>query len=153
MGNNSGGSNNTGMYIAQDTPNNMGIDVANQANTKGNLLLMPYGGEVGIGTTSPLATLDVRGLVAANGHISNGTTFTIASGCGTPTTLTGGATTGSFKAGQTACAPVITLPTAPHGWWCQAWDITTTADTLKMTADTTASCGRGGETFKSWMAA
>ena len=107
-------------------------------------LTLQHGGNVGIGTTSPLATLDVRGLVADNGHISNGTTFTIASGCGTPTTLTGGATTGSFKAGQTACAPVITLPTAPHGWWCSAWDITTTADTLKMTADTTTSCTLSG---------
>jgi fibronectin-binding autotransporter adhesin len=101
-------------------------------------------GSVGIGTTSPLKTLDVRGMVAANGHISNGTTFTIASGCGTPTSLTGGATTGSFAAGQTACAPVITLPTATNGWWCSAWDITTTADTLKMTADTTTSCTLSG---------
>jgi hypothetical protein len=53
----------------------------------------------------------VRGMETASGHISNGATFTIASGCGTPTALKGGATTGSFAAGQTACAPVITLPT------------------------------------------
>ena len=35
----------------------------------------------------------------------SGSTFTIASGCGTPGSLTGTPTTGSFTAGQAACAP------------------------------------------------
>jgi len=103
-------------------------------------------GLVGIGTNAPLnsSILDARGMISANGHIANGTTFTITSGCGTPTSLTGGATTGSFKAGQTSCAPIIALPTAPNGWWCHAWDLTTTTDTLKQTATSTTSCTLSG---------
>ena len=76
--------------------------------------------------------------------ITSGSTFTIASGCGTPTLLTGGLTAGSFKAGQTACAPVIGLPAAPNGWVCYAWDITTNSDVLKQTAFTTTSCTLSG---------
>lgn len=85
-----------------------------------------------------------QGAVSAPSHISTGTTFTIASGCGTPGSLTGGASTGSFTAGQIACAPVINLPTAPHGWWCLANDITTTADLLKQTATSASSCTLSG---------
>lgn len=72
--------------------------------------------------------------------ISNSTTFTIASGCGSTTSLTGGGTTGSFVVGQTSCIPVITLPTAPNGWWCSAHDITHSADTFTQTAKSTTSC-------------
>jgi hypothetical protein len=109
-------------------------------NATTNALKVDSTGNVGIGTTGPSATLDVRGLIAGNGHISNGTTFTIASGCGTPGSLTGGATTGSFTAGQAACAPVINLPTAPNGWWCSANDITHPADAFTQTAKSTTSC-------------
>lgn len=86
----------------------------------------------------------VGAIVNAWGMISTGPTFTIASGCGTPGALTGGSTTGSFTAGATACAPVINLPTAPHGWWCHAWDITTNTDVLKQTAFATGSCTMSG---------
>jgi hypothetical protein len=82
--------------------------------------------------------------VYSPGVISNGTTFTIASGCGTPTSLTGGSTSGSFAAGQAACAPVIGLPTAPNGWYCEARDLTTPADLLTQTAKSTSSCTLSG---------
>ena len=101
-------------------------------------------GSVGIGTAGPSQTLDVRGLIAGNGLVSNGTTFTIASGCGSggsaPSSLIGGATTGSFVANTTICAPVINLPTAPNGWWCDAIDVTHPADVFTLTAKSTTSC-------------
>lgn len=61
-------------------------------------------------------------------------------GCGTVTAVKGGATAGTFTAGQTSCVPVITLPYSPNGWYCSYWDITTNTDTLKETASTTTSC-------------
>lgn len=73
-----------------------------------------------------------------------GAVFTVASGCGTTGSLTGGTTSGSFTAGATGCAPVITLPTAKHGWICRANDLTTTADLLVQTAKTTTSCTVSG---------
>ena len=51
----------TRLIFGQDSTNNGFIEVSNQANTKGNLHLQPYGGKVGIGTISHAATLDVRG--------------------------------------------------------------------------------------------
>jgi len=86
----------------------------------------------------------------APGYISNGTTFT-ATGCGTPTSLTGGATAGSFLAQATSCTVVITMGTvsgtavtAAHGWPCSVWDTTTTADTLKETTTTTTTATFSG---------
>jgi hypothetical protein len=61
-------------------------------------------------------------------------------GCGTVTAVKGGATTGTFTAGQTSCVPVIYLPYSPNGWYCSYWDITTNTDTLKQTASTTTTC-------------
>lgn len=62
-------------------------------------------------------------------------------GCGTPTSVVGGATVGKFTSGSvTTCTPVITLPYSPNGWFCTYWDITTNTDTLKETASTTTSC-------------
>ena len=111
-------------------------------------------GSVSASTTTPAITLTLgaitptsivdAGTMTAAGTISGGTTFTIASGCGTggsaPTTLTGGAATGSFVTATTTCSPVITLPTAPNGWWCQAWDETTTTTTFKNTTNSATSC-------------
>lgn len=79
------------------------------------------------------------GTIKAPAYISAGTTFT-ATGCGTPTSLTGGTTAGSFLAQATSCTVTVTmgnLATAPNGWSCSVWDVTTTADTLKETAYTT----------------
>jgi hypothetical protein len=80
------------------------------------------------------------GAIGAPAYISAGTTFT-ATGCGTPTSLTGGPTAGSFLAQATSCTVTVTmgnLVTAPDGWSCSVWDVTTTAKTLKETAYTTA---------------
>lgn len=89
-------------------------------------------------------TLTGTGLTTSAGTIGGGATFTVASGCGTggsiPITLTGGSATGSFVTATTTCSPVITLPTAPHGWWCQAWDETTSTTTFKNTANSATSC-------------
>ena len=67
--------------------------------------------------------------VKAPSYISIGTTFTLGTGtgaCATTSTLTGGATTGSFLCTGTAGAStqVINLPTAPNGWECSASDVT-----------------------------
>ncbi len=111
-----------------------------------NILLTPSGSTVTVGTlTRPVfTTLTTNGLASANGNISNGTTFTITSGCGSggtaPTSLTGGATTGSFVANTTTCVPIIALPIAPNGWKCGASDLTHPADTFTQTAKSTTSC-------------
>lgn len=84
-------------------------------------------------------TVTASGTVTSQGSVSNGTP-TIASGCGTPTSVTGGATTFSFVVGQTSCAPVLTLPTAPHGWMCWANDITTPSHAFTQTAQGVTSC-------------
>jgi hypothetical protein len=79
------------------------------------------------------------GAIKAPAYISAGTTFT-ATGCGAPTSLTGGATAGFFLAQATSCTVTVTmgnLTTAPNGWSCSVWDVTTTANTLKETAYTT----------------
>jgi hypothetical protein len=53
------------MIFAQASTSNCFIDVTDQSNTKGNLMLQPYGGNVGIGTTDPIGKLDVRGAIIA----------------------------------------------------------------------------------------
>lgn len=87
------------------------------------------------GSATPTATHH------ALAYESDGTTFTIASGCGSPGSLVGGGTAGSFTAGQTACAPVLTFShTAPHGWSCYASDITHPTDYMPQSAYTATSC-------------
>ncbi len=85
--------------------------------------------------------VSLRALVAADipPQISTGTTFTIASGCATVSALTGGPIAGSFATTATTCTPVITLPTAPHGWYCQAADITHPVN-FTQTTSTVSSC-------------
>lgn len=103
-------------------------------------------GQIGLGTTSPLAKLDVRGTTSTNGIISNGTTFTIASGCGTPTSLTGGATAGSFVSQAATCTPVITFATAVlHGYHCEATDENTGLN-MGQTGHSTTTCTMSGTT-------
>lgn len=120
------------VIAAQGTDTNVGMGIVAQGT-----------GTISIGTaSSPVAgyALNVNGLVS----VGNGTKFAVASGCGVVGSLTGNATTGTFTAGQTGCVPVLTLPTAPNGWWCHAWDITTNTDTLKQTARSVSSCTLSG---------
>ena len=81
--------------------------------------------------------------------IDTGTTFTVSSGtgaCATSSTLTGGATAGSFECTGTSGAMtiVVNLPTAPNGWVCEANDLTTTTDTVHQTASSATSCTLAG---------
>lgn len=76
--------------------------------------------------------------------IDAGTTFTSSGAC-SETSLTGGATTGSFVAGATSCTTVITTGlTAPNGWACNVHDLTTPADSVKQTASSTTTATFSG---------
>lgn len=95
--------------------------------------------------TSAAANVADTAFPLVNAIGSAGTTFTIASGCGTPTSLTGGPTAGTFTSTTTSCDPVITLPTAPHGWACYAADITSAhAVVFTQTGSSTTSCTVSG---------
>jgi hypothetical protein len=109
-------------------------------------------GGVGIGTTANAAntSLDVRGAIATNGLIGNGTKFTI-TGCSADTTV-GAATVGKFTSRTTGtCTVVITMNgatglTAPTGWDCHANDLTTPANLIDMSASTTTTATITGTT-------
>ena len=111
--------------------------------------LSPTNGDCAVGSSGmwavmPCITYTTGGLVPLEGVQAVGTTFTIASGCGTggsaPTSLTGGVATGSFVANVTACSPVLSFPTAIHGWWCSMHDVTNSGDTFTQTATSSTSC-------------
>lgn len=71
-------------------------------------------------------------------------------GCGTVTSPTGSGTSGTFHAGATSCAPVITTGiVAKNGYVCSAQDLTTPADTLKAASSTTTTCTFGTATVGS----
>lgn len=62
VGNNSGGTNYSRIALGQVTTNNMFIEAADQSNTKGTLMLQPYGGYVTVNSTaSPTYALTVGG--------------------------------------------------------------------------------------------
>lgn len=86
---------------------------------------------------------DTTGKVKAAGYMSVGTKFTTDTGCGTVTTLVGGATAGSFVANTTgACTVVITMgnsATAPNGWICSPSD-RTTGNLFRQSASSTTTC-------------
>lgn len=71
--------------------------------------------------------------------ISAGTTFTSNGGCSEGPPL-GGATAGALVVNTAlTCTTVVTMgsaATAPHGWSCSVWDITTTATVTKQTNTT-----------------
>jgi hypothetical protein len=77
------------------------------------------------------------------GYLANGPVPTGGGSCAINTQL-GGNTIGSFKANGACAGGTIGLTfsvTAPNGWACTIWDLTTTTDTIKQTSytQTTAS--------------
>ena len=87
------------------------------------------------------------GTAQALGMGSNGTTFTLGTGtgaCATTSTLTGGASSGSFLCTGTAGAStiIVNLPTAPNGngWICGGSDITSGVAFTQVTPTATTSC-------------
>lgn len=78
---------------------------------------------------------DTSGSIRAASYQSVGTTFA-ASGCAN-STLVGGATAGSYVSVTAgSCTVTVTMgssSTAPHGWACDAHDITTVADANNVT--------------------
>jgi hypothetical protein len=82
---------------------------------------------------------------------SSGTTFAL-SGC-SATSLTGGATAGSFVSGTAgACTVTITMggsQAATHGWSCWANDITTPANSISQSGGNTATAVLTGTTAAS----
>lgn len=121
---------------AGGSPNGQGL-LSTYGDTGAGVTWWPNN-TVGIGLASTAnepayaSSLEIVGSI-----VSIGTTFT-ATGCGTPTSLTGGQFAGSFVANSTSCAAVVTPGiTAPHGWFCKANDLTTPADAINQTASTT----------------
>ena len=91
-----------------------------------------------------------KGTVSTNwqlqsGLLATGTPFVVTSGCGTTGAVVGGTMAGTFTAGATSCAPVITPGfTATDGFICDAHDITTPADTIRQSAYNTTTCTLSG---------
>lgn len=100
------------------------------------------------GTGAPTTSkAQFLGTLQATGLGSSGTTFTLGTGtgaCATSSTLTGGATIGSFLCTGTAGAStqVINLPTAPagNGWVCGGSDITSGVAFTQVTPTSTTTC-------------
>jgi hypothetical protein len=98
---------------------------------------------VGLDSQNPNTYIEVNNGAAGNsqGHFraasfsSGGTTFT-ASGCAN-STLVGGASAGTYTSVTAgSCTVTITMgntATAPHGWVCDAHDLTTVADANNVT--------------------
>lgn len=80
------------------------------------------------------------GQVSQTGLIETGAAPTI-TGCGSLTTQAGGNSGGEFNAAATSCTPVITPGfTAPNGFICRAYDLTTPADLFTQTATSATTC-------------
>jgi len=67
--NNADGSDYSRLTVGQVTENKMFVEAADETNTKGDLLIQPYGGNVGIGDTTPSYKLDVTGDINATGDV------------------------------------------------------------------------------------
>jgi hypothetical protein len=99
-----------------------------------NVLISPTG--TGTVTINP-ATMGTMNNMAAGGSPPTPT------GTCPINTQVGGNTTGSFQANGACAAGTVILTfsaTAPHGWYCEANDLTTMADAMKQSAYSTTSC-------------
>ena len=67
--NNADGSDYSRLTVGQVTENKMFVEAADETNTKGDFIIQPYGGNVGIGDTTPSYTLDVNGDINATGDV------------------------------------------------------------------------------------
>lgn len=78
VGNNADGTVYTQIQLGQISGNLMFLDVNNQANAKGTFAILPWGGNVGIGTANPNPSykLDVE-----NGQINSSVGYCIAGSC------------------------------------------------------------------------
>jgi len=99
--NNAGGTNYSRLLIGQVSTNIMHIEAADQSNNKGNLILQGYGGNVGIGTTSP-AVVSNYTLLTLNNAVSGGGIYLQSNG-----TTIGSLTTNS---GATTLATATAVP-------------------------------------------
>jgi len=96
-------------------------------------------GIVGVSSNCGTTPTDVSAALESTAYIAAGATFTSNAGC-SETGLTGGATKGSFLAGAASCTLTVTMgnsASAPNGWVCSVWDLTTVADAMKQTAAST----------------
>ena len=109
------------LYGWASDANNFAIEAHNAANTvKDNIILDPWGGNVGIGTTSPTQKLDVNGYV-------KGTGVCIGADCRTawptpPALLFGGIYTMTGPGSGASCAttnPATGACTCPSGYTSQ----------------------------------
>lgn len=88
-------------------------------------------------TTNSTGSISGLGPRLSPAFTSIGTTFTV-SGCGTATSLVGGATAGKFVGASATCTPVITTGlTAPNGLSCWMNDETTSTAAFRQTGYTT----------------
>lgn len=118
----------------------------NQAGTAAYLLGNGDGGITTNGQTDEgFGSINAGTVWAGGNFLGGGATFTIASGCATTSAITGNARAGSFTTTATTCAPVINLPGAPHGWSCNAKDITHPVN-FTQTASSVTSCTVSGAT-------
>lgn len=85
-------------------------------------------------------------ILGAGGMLAEGSPPTLSGTCST-NTQAGGQAAGTFKATCSGQTVIITFATAaPHGWNCNAHDLTTPADTLAQTAMAASSCTLSGTT-------
>jgi len=121
----------------------------------GVLVLRPTSGPVYVGVpgSSSGGTMILQGSsveVQSPGYFSIGTKFTV-SGCSAASTV-GGATAGTFVAGVSGtCTATITMNgatglTAPHGWTCAAYDLTTPANLISQSGSSATTCTITGST-------